>query len=66
MSAPFKPKGIQFQDRNYGKLMLVDMPDHWAHGWICYEHPDGGWVTLRKATEADKEAVAEYKKGTTP
>lgn len=66
MSANFKPKGIQFQDRTYGQLLLVNMPDHWAHDWLCYKHPDGdGWVTLRKATDADKHTVAEYQKGIT-
>ena len=26
-------------------------------GWIVYKHPDGQWVTLRKATEADHSAI---------
>jgi len=28
----------------------------WESGevWVAYKHPDGQWVSLRKATEADK------------
>jgi hypothetical protein len=28
-------------------------------GWICYKHPDGQWVSLRRATEEDREKLAE-------
>jgi hypothetical protein len=28
-------------------------------GWILYQHPDGNWVTLRKATVADVSAISE-------
>ena len=38
-----------------GKEMMYCYPDskHELAGWILYRHPDGKWVTLRKATDAD-------------
>jgi hypothetical protein len=33
-------------------------------GWLCFKHPDGQWVTLRKATDDDLETlrpILEYK-----
>lgn len=40
-------------------LLLVDQPGHSFHGWICYKHPDGQWVSLRKATPDDEAAFAK-------
>lgn len=36
-----------------GKEMMYCYPDskHDLAGWILYRHPDGQWVTLRKATD---------------
>lgn len=34
-------------------MILVNEPNHGFDGWICYRHPDGQWVTLRKATQSD-------------
>jgi len=44
-----------------GKEMMYCYPDskHELAGWIIYRHPDGQWVTLRKATEADVEKMSE-------
>ena len=44
-----------------GKEMMYCYPDskHELAGWILYRHPDGQWVTLRKATEADVEKISE-------
>jgi hypothetical protein len=38
-----------------GREMIYVYPNtkHWSAGWILYQHPDGEWVTLRKATEDD-------------
>lgn len=43
-----------------GKEMMYCYPDskHELAGWILYRHPDGQWVTLRKATDADLEAMS--------
>lgn len=36
-------------------MMLVsdDDPREELRGWLLYKHPDGQWVTLRKATDDD-------------
>lgn len=53
--------GFVFYDANsMRKLMLVE---HGVMaGWLCYKHPDGQWVTLRKATEDDLGRIALLKK----
>lgn len=28
-------------------------PENRAYGWVYYKHPDGQWVTLRKATPGE-------------
>lgn len=33
-------------------------------GWVFYRHPDGQWVTLRKATDAEIVAARAAKEGT--
>jgi hypothetical protein len=42
-----------------GKDMMYVYPDtkHELAGWILFRHPDGQWVTLRKATEDDVERI---------
>jgi hypothetical protein len=53
----FEPKfdvaPLRFQAQ--GKEMMFVHADtkHELAGWILYRHPDGQWVTLRKATSAD-------------
>ena len=44
-----------------GKEMMYCYPDsnHELAGWILYRHPDGQWVTLRKATDRDICAMSE-------
>jgi hypothetical protein len=47
--------GINFYSQARHQQMRYLYPDcghHWA-GWILYKHPDGQWVSLRKATDAD-------------
>ena len=51
MAELYEPKGVRFYDANHGEMMLCEEgPDN---GWLCYRHPDGQWVTLRKATSDD-------------
>ena len=48
----YDPLGILFVDllsRQEMKL-VTEGP---MKGWIVYKHPDGQWVTLRKATQKD-------------
>jgi hypothetical protein len=42
-----------------GKEMMYCYPDskHDLAGWILYRHPDGRWVTLRKATDQDMDTA---------
>jgi hypothetical protein len=44
-----------------GKEMMYCYPDsqHELAGWILYRHPDGQWVTLRKATDEDTRRMSQ-------
>lgn len=45
--------GIGFYSQTMQREMRYLYPDsghHWA-GWILFRHPDGHWVSLRKATD---------------
>jgi hypothetical protein len=55
----FEPKGLRFYDLNSGRRMLLVDDEERADiaGWIAYKHPDGKWVSLRKATDADLKAI---------
>lgn len=44
-------KGYVFNDRNLGPLLYVKEGEF--KGWLCSRHPDGKWVTIRKATPED-------------
>ena len=61
MPEPFKfdPPGLEFYDAGSCRTMKYVYPDtpHSTAGWILYKHPDGQWVTLRKATDADVKAL---------
>lgn len=56
----FEPVGTRFSGMFRGKRreMILVNEGH-AKGWICYRHPDGQWVTLRKATDADQHELAQ-------
>lgn len=56
---PFEPAGIRFFDAVRQREMLLVADGEPYAGWICYRHPDGQWVTFRKATPEDIEALAE-------
>lgn len=55
----FEPIGQRFFDVLSGReMILVNMPERPdIHEWVCYRHPDGQWVTLRRATEDDKQKL---------
>lgn len=60
MKQPFDVPGLEFYDGASKRQMKYVYPDtaHWTAGWILYRNPgDGQWVTLRKATEADVNAI---------
>ncbi len=48
--------GKTFCCRTHGELML----QHWGDDmWLFRKHPDGQWVSMRKATDDDIAKVAE-------
>jgi len=58
----YEPTGTRFYDIESGREMILvgdDDPREEIRGWICYKHPDGQWVTLRKATANDLSRLAE-------
>lgn len=54
-AAPYEPKGYKFRDARNGEMMLV-YEGEWKD-WLAYRHPDGQWVSLRKATPEDWHAL---------
>ena len=59
-SKHYEPIGTRFIDLASNRQMVLvsdDEPREALRGWVCYRHPDGQWVTLRKATMEDRTAV---------
>ncbi len=54
-AAHYEPNGYKFRDAKNGEMMLV-YEGEWKD-WLAYRHPDGQWVSLRKATPADWHAL---------
>lgn len=57
----YEPKGTRFYDIPSGREMVLisdDEPAAHVRGWLCYRHPDGQWVTFRKATDDDRRRIA--------
>jgi hypothetical protein len=54
----YEPKGLKFYDHNSKREMMLVTEGH-AKDWIVYRHPDGQWVTLRKATDDDLHQLAK-------
>ena len=52
----YEPPGTRFLDMASGREMLLVSDGPWA-GWLSYRHPDGQWVSLRKATDADLVSI---------
>ena len=57
----FNVSGLEFFDAASKRTLKYVYPDtpHWTAGWILYRHPDGQWVTLRKATKDDVSRITE-------
>lgn len=56
----YEPKGTRFFDNDSGREMLLVAEDEQQEGWrgwLFYKHPDGQWVSLRKATDNDIMAI---------
>lgn len=61
MSDIYEPQGVRFWDNASKREMLLvgdKEPQESWRGWLCYRHPDGQWVTLRKATPDDLDRIA--------
>ncbi len=59
----FMPGGIRYYDpRSQREMLYVAEAGHEAMGWICYQHPDGQWVALKKADGRDLLAVQEARR----
>jgi len=56
----YQPEGDTFFDAASGREMLLASEGSFS-GWLCFKHPDGQWVTLRKATEEDLQKIEEAK-----
>jgi len=58
LSSNYLPAGRVFYDVRSGRTMiLVEEPGYVFDGWLCYKHPDGQWVSLRKVTEDDRARI---------
>ena len=57
-SLHYEPRGIVFWARNRTMMLVSDEePRESLRGWLLYRHPAGNWVTLRKATKSDLDAI---------
>jgi hypothetical protein len=58
-STKFDVAPLRFYDQRRKQDMMYVYPDtkHELAGWLLYKHPDGQWVTLRKASDADVERL---------
>jgi len=62
----YQPKGVVFFDNiSKREMMLVAEGESFAR-WLCYRHPDGQWVSLRKATDEDKKKIEAIQKSKCP
>ncbi len=59
------PIGTEFFDKvSQRQMILVNEPGHTYDGWVCFKHPDGQWVTLRKPSEHERTAILGGKRTT--
>jgi transcriptional regulator with XRE-family HTH domain len=52
---------LRFANKQEGSILLRELASLYGidEGQFAYRHPDGHWVTLRKATPADVQAISE-------
>ena len=57
----WEPPGLRFFDNASKREMLLVYDDapQWA-GWLFWRHPDGQWVSLRKATTDDRLRIGPF------
>ena len=61
MVGEHKP-GLRFADKRRGEAALTLLS---GELWVCFRHPDGQFVTERKATEADLVTVGDLLRSAT-
>jgi hypothetical protein len=54
-----EPHGIRFWDMASNQELLLVGDGQPYSGWLLYRHVEGHWVTLRKATPSDIDAIAD-------
>jgi hypothetical protein len=52
-----EPKGYKFYSGTRKQDMMLVFEGPWKD-WLVYKHPDGQWVSLRKATERDLSEIS--------
>ena len=56
----YQPQGIQFYDQaSRREMILINQGPH--TGWLVYKHPDGQWVTLRRASDEDLASLHQHR-----
>jgi len=58
-----QPAGIRFYDNASGYNMLLVTERGELSGWLCYQHVDGQWVTLRQSTIDDRACIEQAIRG---
>ena len=55
-----QPPGLTFFDgRSQRRLLLVRKGGHPFNAWLCYQHAEGFWIPLRKATGRDLLSIQQ-------
>jgi len=57
MSEHPKPAGFEFFDVTSQRHAMLSV-EGWTKGWLLWKHPDGQWITWRKATKDDRQRLA--------
>lgn len=57
MTTPNRPIRLEFHCNGHQRRMMLKDWGKDGEWWLFYQHPDGQWVSLRKATEDDVRAI---------
>lgn len=52
MKEHYQPEGIRFYSQSMRKEMIY-ITEGPHKGWLAFNHPDGQWVSLHKASQSD-------------
>lgn len=62
----YEPDGVRFYDAASGRNMVLVADGAPMGGWLHYRHPNGQWVSLRKATDDDRARLGVPRAPTEP